>query len=174
MRILQKNDTIKRKNCVKKRGIGMLTFAKLNQDTVDAYLEYLKRAMAQEPHLMMAETFDEAGIRQRIRDPFYQKTTSILAIEDGAVIGRIEFHFYGCMQDGYRMAYVDWVYVLPRHRHRGVAQGLFRELEKDCAAMGIDQYYLIRSERAEADRFYRAFEKAELSTAPLLRKYLSE
>ena len=152
----------------------MLQFQKLNQDTVDAYLEYLKRAMAQEPHMMMAETFDEAGIRQRIRDPFYQKTTSILAIEDGAVIGRIEFHFYGCMQDGYRMAYVDWVYVLPQHRHRGVAQGLFRELGKDCAAMGIDQYYLIRSERPEADRFYRAFEKAELSTAPLLRKYLSE
>ena len=152
----------------------MILFEKLNRETVDAYLHYLQIAMREEPHMMTAERVDEAGIRQRIDDPFYQKTTSILAIEDGAVIGRIEFHFYGCMQDGYRMAYVDWVYVLPAHRHRGVAQGLFRALEQECAAMGIDQYYLIRSERAEADRFYRAFEKAELSTTPLLRKYLTE
>lgn len=152
----------------------MLQFPKLNQDTVDAYLDYLKLAMDQEPHMMMAETLDEAGIRQRIQDPFYQKTTSILAMDAGAAIGRIEFHFYGCMQDGYRMAYVDWIYVLPEYRHRGVAQSLFRELEKECAAMGIDQYYLIRSEKAEADRFYRAFQTADLSTEPLLRKYLSE
>ena len=29
------------------------------------------------------------------------------------------------------MAYVDWVYVLPDYRHKGVAQSLFKELEKE-------------------------------------------
>lgn len=150
-----------------------MTFQKLNPDTVDSYLDYLKIAIREDPAEMMTDTLDEAGIRSRIEDPFYQKTSSILAIENGAVIGRIEFHFYGCIQDGYKMAYVDWVYVLPKHRHRGVAQSLFREFEKECIDLGINQYYLIRSEENEADRFYRAFPNATLSTEPILRKYIS-
>ena len=147
-----------------------MNFEKLSRDNVDGYLAYLKKAMAQEPEGMTAEFFDEEGIRARVTDPFFQKTTSILALQDGVVIGRIEYHFYGCMQDGCKMAYVDWVYVLPEHRHRGVAQGLFREFEKACAAFGVHQYYLIRSEKPEADRFYHAFPGAELSVEPLLRK----
>ena len=150
-----------------------MTFEKLGQDNVELYLDYLKRAMEQEPNMMTAEVFDQAGIRKRIADPFFQKTTSILALEAGAVVGRIEFHFYGCMQDGCKMAYVDWVYILPEHRHQGIAQGLFRAFEQECKDFGIDHYYLIRSERQEADRFYRAFSDAELSTEPLLRKNLS-
>ena len=151
-----------------------MLFRKLGQDTVDLYLDYLKIAMHKEPHMMTAEDIDEEGIRKRIGDPFFQKTTSILAVEDGAAVGRIEFHFYGCMQDGYKMAYVDWVYVLPEHRHKGVAQALFREFEQECAAFGIDQYDLIRSEKPEADRFYRAFPGAELSHEPMLRHYFTK
>lgn len=150
-----------------------MIFQKLNQDTVDIYLDYLKIAMHEEPDEMMTDVLDEDGIRSRIADPFFQKTTSILAIEDGGAIGRIEFHFYGCIQDGYKMAYVDWVYVLPKHRHRGVAQSLFKEFEKECSEFGINQYYLIRSEENEADRFYHAFSSANLSTEPILRKYIS-
>ena len=70
------------------------------------------------------EAVDREGLRRRVKDPFYQNTISILAMENDQVLGRIEYHFYGCMQDGYRMAYVDWVYVLPEARHKGVAQGL--------------------------------------------------
>ena len=150
-----------------------MNFQKLSQNNVELYLDYLKIAMRQEPHMMTAEIFDEEGIRNRIADPFFQNTTSILALEDGLVVGRIEFHFYGCMQDGCKMAYVDWVYVLPEHRHKGVAQNLFREFEAACNAFGIHHYYLIRSERPEADRFYRAFSGVELSNEPLLRKALS-
>lgn len=151
-----------------------MIYQKLNQDTIDIYIDYLKIAMREEPNEMMADTLDEEGIRKRIIDPFFQRTTSILAIEDEGVIGRIEFHFYGCIQDGYKMAYVDWVYVLPQYRHRGVAQSLFREFEKECAALGINQYYLIRSKENEADRFYNAFSNAFLTTEPILRKYISE
>ena len=121
--------------------------------------------------MMTADTVDEAGIKERIADPFYSRTTSILAKVDGSVVGRIEYHFYGCMQDGQRMAYVDWVYVLKSFRHRGIARGLFAEFEKDCAANHIDQYYLIRAKNEEADRFYGCFENAELGETPLLRKY---
>ena len=93
-------------------------------------------------------------------------------MEDGNVVGRIEYHFYGCMQDGYRMAYVDWVYVLKAYRHRGIAQMLFAELEKDCGRNGINQYYLIRARNEEADRFYGSFRGAAMEDAPILRRYL--
>ena len=62
--------------------------------------------------------------------------------------------------------------VLPEFRHRGVARQLFKEFESDCKQNGIDQYYLIRAENPDADKFYHSFEKAELSRVPLLRKYL--
>ena len=150
-----------------------MIFQKLSENNVELYLDYLKLAMRQEPHMMTADFFDEEGIRKRIADPFFRNTTSILALEEGVVVGRIEFHFYGCMQDGCKMAYVDWVYVLPAHRHKGVAQSLFREFETACKAFGIHHYYLIRSERPESDRFYRAFSGVELSNEPLLRKALS-
>ena len=148
-----------------------MEFKKLDGDTVESYIEYLKRAMGEEPDMMTAEAVDAEGIRARIREPFYQRTPSILAVQDGQVVGRIEYHFYGCLQDGYRMAYVDWLYVLKEYRHRGIAQGLFREFEKNCRENGIDQYYLIRAENPDADRFYTSFQNAELSRAPMLRRY---
>ena len=109
--------------------------------------------------MMHVEAVDREGLRRRVKDPFYQNTTSILAMENDQVLGRIEYHFYGCMQDGYRMAYVDWVYVLPEARHKGVVQGLFQE---------------IRATNPNADKFYHSFENAELDEEPFLRKELKE
>lgn len=149
-----------------------MVFEFLNPENVDSYIVYLKRAMAEEPELMTAEILDESGIRSRLRDPFYQHTKSILAIDNDLVVGRIEYHFYGCIQDGYRMAYVDWVYVLRDYRHRGIAQQLFKELEQDCIENHIFQYYLIRATNKDADRFYKQFQNAELSCEPFLRKYI--
>ena len=149
-----------------------MEFQILGPDNVKLYIEYLKSAMAKEPEMMTTEVLDEEGIMERIQDPFYLNTKSVLAIENGRVVGRIEYHFYGCMQDGYRMAYVDWVYVLPEYRHQGIAQKLFGELEKDCKARDINQYYLIRATNHDADSFYHGFEEASLSEVPLLRKYL--
>ena len=112
--------------------------------------------------MMHVEAVDREGLRRRVKDPFYQNTTSILAMENDQVLGRIEYHFYGCMQDGYRMAYVDWVYVLPEARHKGVVQGLFQEMEKDCRKHGINQYYLIRATNPNADKFITALKTQSL------------
>lgn len=147
-----------------------MLFQKLCSENVEQYISYLKIAMGADPEMMTAESLDADGIRCRINDPFYMNTTSILAIEDKTVVGRIEYHFYGCMQDGYRMTYVDWIYVLPEYRHKGIAQKLFKELEKDCKIHGMNQYYLIRATNPDADRFYKQFADAELSDCPILRK----
>ena len=79
-------------------------FGRLNEQNVEQYIDYLKLAMQQEPDMMTVEEIDEEGIRTRLRDSFYEKSTSILAMENNQVAGRIEYHFYGCIQDGYRMA----------------------------------------------------------------------
>ncbi len=151
-----------------------MKFEYLCENNVEQYLSYLKQAMSQEPDMMTAETIDEAAIRQRISDPFYRSSKSLLAFDKDKVVGRIEYHFYGCMQDGYRMAYVDWVYVLPEARHRGVAQQLFQLMEEDCRKNNIDQYYLIRAENDNAKRFYDRFEQASTKSTPVLRKTLTE
>ena len=152
----------------------MIRIEKVNESNVENYLRYLHKAMALEPQMMCAEAVDEEGIRARLKDAFYAKTTSLLAFDGDEVVGRIEYHFYGVLQDGYRMAYVDWVYVLPEARHKGIAQELFCKMREDCERNGINQYYLIRATNPEADRFYHAFEGAELQEAPLLRKYLKD
>lgn len=149
-----------------------MVFERLTEDNVEDYIAYLRIAMQEEPDKMTAEEVDAEGIKARVSDPFYTAAASILARENGKIVGRIEYHFYGCMQDGYRMAYVDWVYVLRAYRHRGIAQKLFAAFETDCIRNRIDQYYLIRAANQEADRFYQSFEDAGLEEAPLLRKYL--
>ena len=149
-------------------------FAPLSIQNIQAYIDYLHLALSQEPDMQWVDHVDENGLMERMNDPFYQNTKSILAMDGENVVGRIEYHFYGCLQDGYRMAYVDWVYVLPQYRHQGIAQQLFKEFEKDCKANRIDQYYLIRATNPGADKFYQNFENAELDDEPVLRKTITE
>ena len=140
-------------------------FERLNEQNVEQYIAYLKLAMQQEPDMMTVEEIDEEGIRTRLRDSFYEKSTSILAMENNQVAGRIEYH---------RMAYVNWVYVLPEYRHSGIARKLFAEFEKDCEKHEIHQYYLIRATNENADRFYKKFEGVQLDEEPMLRKILKD
>lgn len=150
-----------------------MKFELLSPSNVELYIRYLEMALLEEADMMLVEQIDETAIKERLYDPFYQSKKSILAVEDNKVVGRIEYHFYGCLQDGYRMAYVDWVYVLKAHRHNGVAQDLFHEFEKDCHDNHINQYYLIRATNDNAERFYKSFEGAELSEQPILRKTIN-
>ena len=149
-------------------------FAPLSIQNIQAYIDYLHLALSQEPDMQWVDQVDENGLMERINDPFYQNTKSVLAMDGEIVVGRIEYHFYGCLQDGYRMAYVDWVYVLQQYRHQGIAQQLFKEFEKDCKSNRIDQYYLIRATNPGADKFYQNFENAELDDEPVLRKTITE
>ena len=151
-----------------------MRFELLSPDNVELYIRYLKKALLEEPDMMLAMQIDETAIKKRLYDPFFQSKKSILAIKNDEVVGRIEYHFYGCLQDCYRMAYVDWVYVLPENRHQGVAQQLFREFEKDCQKSSIDQYYLFRATNPNADKFYRHFENSAIDNAPVLRKNISK
>ena len=43
-----------------------MTFEKLNEKNVDAYIAFLKTAMQEEPDMMTAEKDDKQGIKSRI------------------------------------------------------------------------------------------------------------
>lgn len=151
-----------------------MVFERLSNENIDEYINYFKIAMSEKTDLMVADKVDEERIKKLVADPFFSRTTSILAKIANHVVGRIEYHFYGCLQDGYRMAYVDWVYVLKSYRHQGIAQRLFAEFEKDCVKNKINQYYLIRAKNDEADRFYTHFIDVELMESPILRKNIKK
>lgn len=147
-----------------------MQFEFLSKTNVEKFIEYLDCAFKANSAEMVAEHLDAEKIRQRVTDEFYCKTKSILAIIDDNVVGQIEYHFYGCIQDGSKMAYVDWVHVLPQNRKHGVATALFTQFENDCIQSGINQYYLIRSESEEAKAFYDNFSNAQTTRNPILRR----
>lgn len=145
---------------------------KLCEENAGAYLEYLKKAFSEEPEMMTCDGIDEQAILQRLRAQTSNCCTSLLAVDGGAVLGRIEYHFYTCLQDGYKMAYVNWIYVLKDHRRLGIAGSLFRAFEGECAANGVNEYFLLCAENESASSFYGSFPGAVSSSEKILRKTL--
>ena len=76
-----------------------MTIEKLNDRNAEEYIEYLKQAMSEEPERMTADSVDTQGIKDRISDSFFNNSVSLLAKDGQKVVGRIEYHFYGCIQE---------------------------------------------------------------------------
>ena len=70
-----------------------MIFKRLDETNIEKYIAYFEHALAEEPEMMHVETADREGLRRRVKDPFYQNTTSILAMENDQVLGRIELKF---------------------------------------------------------------------------------
>lgn len=70
-----------------------MIFVKLDESNIEKYIEYLEHALAVEPEQMHVDKIDKEGLRERIKDSFFRKTTSVLAMENAKVLGRIEYHF---------------------------------------------------------------------------------
>lgn len=145
-------------------------FEFLNKNNIGKYIAYLEIARSEEPDMMTIDELDIRSLKERIYDPFYNNTSSLLALEKDTVVGWLEHHFYGCIQDGYRMAYIDWLYVLKDYRHNGITQMLFKEFEKQCVYNKINQYFLIEATNENAKRFYQKFRDAEFGNEIVLRK----
>lgn len=70
-----------------------MIFVKLDESNIEKYIEYLEHALAVEPEQMHVDKIDKEGLRERIKDSFFRKTTSVLAMENAKVLGlhRISF-----------------------------------------------------------------------------------
>lgn len=138
------------------------TFEKLNKDNFNKYFDYLSLDTRLELELMCSSDINKEELFKRLDDELTKRSTSILAIDEDKVVGRIEYHFYSCFQDGYRICYVDWVYVLPENRNKGIAKKLFDEMAKDCIKNNIDEFRLIRATNKDANDFYQSFKSAKI------------
>lgn len=149
------------------------TFEKLNKDNFNKYYDYLSLATRLEPELMCSSDINKEELLERLDDELTKRSTSILAMCENKVVGRIEYHFYSCFQDGYRICYVDWVYVLPESRNKGIAKKLFDEMAKDCVKNNIDEFRLIRATNKDANDFYKIFKSAQICEMPFFIQNLS-
>ncbi|EHR31841.1 hypothetical protein HMPREF9709_01797 [Helcococcus kunzii ATCC 51366] len=122
--------------------------------------------------MMTTDFVSKEAIISAISSDSNDISKSILVFEDGKVIGRIEYHFYICIQDLYKTAYVNWLYVLSDYRHKGIAQKLFKEFEKICIENNVNQYFLIRANNSNAESFYNSFINSDTSKEDVLRKTL--
>ncbi|MFR7349705.1 N-acetyltransferase family protein [Peptoniphilus sp.] len=148
------------------------TFEKLNKDNFNKYFDYLSLATRLELELMCSSDINKEELFKRLDDELTKRSTSILAIDEDKVVGRIEYHFYSCFQDGYRICYVDWVYVLPENRNKGIAKKLFDEMAKDCIKNNIDEFRLIRATNKDANDFYQSFKSAKICEIPFFIQHL--
>lgn len=62
--------------------------------------------------------------------------------------------------DGSIKAYLDWICVLPSHRHSGTAQMLMQSLREALKERGVGTLIGLMAENDEAQRFHRAMENA--------------
>lgn len=149
------------------------TFEKLNKNNFNKYYDYLSLATKLEPELMCSSDINKEELLERLDDELTKRSNSILAMCENKVVGRIEYHFYSCFQDGYRICYVDWVYVLPESRNKGIAKKLFDEMAKDCVKNNIDEFRLIRATNKNANDFYKSFKSAQICEMPFFIQHLS-
>ena len=143
---------------------------RLTKENLKDYIKYLNTALSEEPEQIMTDSVDEKSMEKALSDNSPELCKSLVAYEGGRLVGSLEYHFYICLQDSCKMAYVDWVYTLKPFRQRGVAKSLFCEFERLCLENGVKQYFLIQADNSGASGFYSSFRAASSAEAVILRK----
>ena len=103
-----------------------------------------------------------SDVKASFRDDRFQNALSLLAWEDGRVIGRIDAVLIPSRFDGSVKAYMDWICVLQSRRHRGAAQALLAALRERLKALGVDTLIALTAANDEAQRFYKSVENSEM------------
>ena len=139
-------------------------------EIVDYTRELIPDVMDFERRLREEEPFynwdiDEA-YRKRVEasfdDPRFSNAVSLLARENGKVIGRIDGTILASRFDGTVNGYLDWLCVVKSSRHAGTAQALLTELRRRMKQAGAAQLIALMAANDEAQRFYRAVENASI------------
>lgn len=96
------------------------------------------------------------SVRASFRDQKFENAISFLAYLDGKVVGRIDAVLLPSHFDGSVKAYLDWICVIKRYRHQGVAQALLAELKQTLKERGISTLIALTAANDEAQRFYKS------------------
>ena len=92
----------------------------------------------------------------------FANAISLLARENGRVVGRIDGVILASRFDGSVNGYLDWICVIKSSRHAGTAQALLSELRRRMKQAGATQLIALMAANEEAQRFYRAVERASI------------
>lgn len=101
-----------------------------------------------------------AAVTHSFDDPAFENSLSLLAYEEGRVIGRIDSTMICSHFDGSKKAYLDWICVLKSHRHKGAAQQLMQALRTELKSRGADTLIGLIAANPEAQRLYRNLDNA--------------
>ena len=89
-------------------------------------------------------------------DPAFDDSISLLAYVDNKVVGRIDSSMIKSHFDGSTKAYLDWICVVKRYRHNGIAQALLDSLRKVLRERNVDTLIALTASNEESQRFYKA------------------
>ena len=103
-----------------------------------------------------------SDVKASFHDDRFQNALSLLAWEDGQVIGRIDAVLIPSRFDGSVKAYMDWICVLQSRRHNGAAQALLAALRERLKALGVDTLVALTAANDEAQRFYKSVPDSEM------------
>jgi len=145
----------------------------LTADNLDKLVEFEIQARATEGDVFL-DKFDSESYTQRIlsalSNPHYASATCMMCEDSGSdVIGRIDFALLPSFAFGGELrAYIDWLYVLKTHRHKGAARFLLDSVVSHLRKLGVSDYFLITADNPDAQRFYRKLEHTEISRHDIL------
>lgn len=96
-----------------------------------------------------------SAVERSFDDRSFDDSISLLAYNDGAVVGRIDASLIASRFDGSKKAYLDWICVVKSSRHQGVAQRLLESLRQILKDRQIDTLIALTAANEEAQRFYK-------------------
>lgn len=143
----------------------MLTVKPFTEDQIGNLLEFERELREQEPGTFFMDAGE--GYRELLEKSFhdgrFENALSLLAWEDGRVVGRIDASIIAARSDAACVtAYLDWICVLKKERHRGVARLLLKELRQELKKRGAETLIAIMAHNPESVRFYKAVENASI------------
>ena len=104
-----------------------------------------------------------SDVKNSFSDEKFKDSLSLLAYEEGRVVGRIDSTLICSHFDGSVKAYLDWICVLKSYRHKGVAQQLMKSLRQELKERyQVDTLIGLIASNEDAQHFYRNLEDAKI------------
>jgi len=103
-----------------------------------------------------------SAVEKSFEDKSFDDAISLLAYDNGVVVGRIDASLIASHFDGSKKAYLDWICVIKSNRHQGVAQRLLESLRKVLKDRHIDTLVALTAANKEAQRFYKSIPDSEM------------
>ncbi len=131
---------------------------RFGRENIPDVIMFERELRKQEPDIFMWD-IDEEYIK-KVEESFSDKVfedsaVSLLAVDDGTVVGRIDAGIITSRFDGtVSQAYLDWICVLKDSRHKGVGTALLDALKEELKEKGINSLIVLTAENGEAASFY--------------------